>query len=766
MTLRNRALLLVGILGIISSATAGCELIADFDRSKIDGGTTQVADSEAPDSGTPETDSAPPADAGSDTSLPPDGGEDAAEDSANDTGNDTGTDANDGAIADSGPDAADAGCTGASGCPVGEACNLTSHLCTTACTASQPCNGTCCSGTTCQQTESPTACGAGGTVCASCTAADAGTTCVAGACGCNNADDCAVGEACSASHVCTTACSGSEACHGGCCGSGGTCVTGTADDACGASGTTCGTCAGDSVGTKCVVITNGGACGCAGPGDCTASGDAGASCSATGTPRQCTTACSASQACTGSCCNIPNGSSTGTCGGGTPGACGAAGALCLDCSTSTNGHVCSGTACGCVTANDCPANNACTGGKCTTSCATDPCNTGCCDSTKTCVGGTSALACGTGGGSCDTCGPTGSSCLVVTGGGTCGCTNSTQCPSGKACDTNNDATKNTCTTTCSGTDVCNGTCCNLGTCAADDTQAASCGAAGGACSDCTGAANGHVCVASACGCSNSSECGANEACENGKCSSDCSTNPVCNGGCCDSAHTCVAGTADPASCGKPGTACADCTASAVGTACVGSACGCTQNSECSVCATGSCKCDVPTNACVDTSITSFSATPTKIDVGGSSTLAWTVVNGTSCTLSDGSGPQSVACTGNQIVSPTVNTTYTLTANGADGQLTTMNASVTFNAPTIQTFTASATCADPPATDTFTWTSTNGLTAVLQDFTGATKNSELTESPNGNDTAASFTTPTATCGDTITLVVTGPGGTATQSLPYN
>ena len=115
------------------------------------------------------------------------------------------------------------------------------------------------------------------------------------------------------------------------------------------------------------------------------------------------------------------------------------------------------------------------------------------------------------------------------------------------------------------------------------------------------------------------------------------------------------------------------------------------------------------------------------------------------------------------MSPTANTIYTLTANGEDGVVTTLTASVTFNAPTIQTFTAGATgaCATP-ATDILTWTSTDGTSATLSD---TTQSETVTGEPvNGNDNGGSF--PAAVCGDTFTLVVTGPGGQAMQTVQFN
>jgi hypothetical protein len=70
---------------------------------------------------------------------------------------------------------------------------------------------------------------------------------------------------------------------------------------------------------------------------------------------------------------------------------------------------------------------------------------------------------------------------------------------------------------------------------------------------------------------------------------------------------------------------------------------------------------------VPPTIDAFTATPASIKLGDSSTLSWTVTNGTTISIDNGIG--TVAATGTQAVSPTVNTTYTLTATNADGTVT-------------------------------------------------------------------------------------------------
>jgi hypothetical protein len=75
---------------------------------------------------------------------------------------------------------------------------------------------------------------------------------------------------------------------------------------------------------------------------------------------------------------------------------------------------------------------------------------------------------------------------------------------------------------------------------------------------------------------------------------------------------------------------------------------------------------------------SLTASPTSITAGGSSTLSWSSTNATSCTASGGwSGTKST--NGSQSVSPTSNTTYTLTCTGAGGSASN-SATVTVTQP--------------------------------------------------------------------------------------
>jgi len=66
-------------------------------------------------------------------------------------------------------------------------------------------------------------------------------------------------------------------------------------------------------------------------------------------------------------------------------------------------------------------------------------------------------------------------------------------------------------------------------------------------------------------------------------------------------------------------------------------------------------------------INSFSASPSTITVGESSTLSWSVTDAASVTIDPGIG--SVALTGTTAVNPTTTTTYTLTATNVAGSVT-------------------------------------------------------------------------------------------------
>src|SRR5262249_14598301 len=98
-------------------------------------------------------------------------------------------------------------------------------------------------------------------------------------------------------------------------------------------------------------------------------------------------------------------------------------------------------------------------------------------------------------------------------------------------------------------------------------------------------------------------------------------------------------------------------------------------------------------------IASFTANPSTISSGQSSTLAWTVV-GTTTSLSIDNGIGDVTGKTSVSVSPTATTTYTLTATNTQGSLTASSSKqtkVTFSisfVPIIDSFVASAASVNP------------------------------------------------------------------------
>ena len=87
------------------------------------------------------------------------------------------------------------------------------------------------------------------------------------------------------------------------------------------------------------------------------------------------------------------------------------------------------------------------------------------------------------------------------------------------------------------------------------------------------------------------------------------------------------------------------------------------------------------------SITSFTATPSTVDAGQASTLAWTVTGDAPITLTINQGVGTVTGQTSKEVSPTATTTYTLTAENSSGE-DTETVTVTVN--------GSQACADPVA----------------------------------------------------------------------
>lgn len=164
--------------------------------------------------------------------------------------------------------------------------------------------------------------------------------------------------------------------------------------------------------------------------------------------------------------------------------------------------------------------------------------------------------------------------------------------------------------------------------------------------------------------------------------------------------------------------------------------------------TTSVSCTVNVSPAPTTSLTSF---PQTITVGQtSSVLSWTSTNALGTTGTNFSTGN--ALSGSLTVSPLNNTTYSITANGANGSTAQASASVTVNIPvTPPTGSLSVLPAIITAGQTalLSWSSTNATSSTGTGFlTGGTTSGSLTISPTTN-TAYSVT-------------FSGPGGTATAS----
>jgi len=143
----------------------------------------------------------------------------------------------------------------------------------------------------------------------------------------------------------------------------------------------------------------------------------------------------------------------------------------------------------------------------------------------------------------------------------------------------------------------------------------------------------------------------------------------------------------------------------------------------------------------------ISASPTVINISQSATLSWTSTNATSASIDSGIG--SVAVSGSMSVAPTVTTTYTITVTGSGGSATDSVTVSVNQAPTVN-ITSDPTEMVLGETATLTWTSTNAISASIDQSIG-------TVSVNGSTTV----TPAVTT--TYTITVDGPGGTATDSV---
>ena len=156
-------------------------------------------------------------------------------------------------------------------------------------------------------------------------------------------------------------------------------------------------------------------------------------------------------------------------------------------------------------------------------------------------------------------------------------------------------------------------------------------------------------------------------------------------------------------------------------------------------------------------ISTFTASPTPINPGGTSTLAWTLAGGTPDTLTIDNNVGSVTGTSSKSVSPTTSTTYKLTAANVAGSAT---ATVTVNvlaAPIISAFTANPTAIASGQSSTLSWTLGGGATTALSidnNVGSVMGKTSITVKPTATTTyklTATNAAGTATAPVTVTIV---------------
>jgi len=152
------------------------------------------------------------------------------------------------------------------------------------------------------------------------------------------------------------------------------------------------------------------------------------------------------------------------------------------------------------------------------------------------------------------------------------------------------------------------------------------------------------------------------------------------------------------------------------------------------------------------SVATFTASPSTIAPGGTSTLSWVVLNATSVTIAPAPGAVN-AGTGSAQVSPAATTTYTLTATGPAG---TVNASVVVTVqanvvpPQIIMFNGSPLSITAGQSSTLSWTTVNATSVTISGL-GA-------EGLNGSVSTGALQTTT-----TYTLTAAGANGLMTTAV---
>ena len=158
-------------------------------------------------------------------------------------------------------------------------------------------------------------------------------------------------------------------------------------------------------------------------------------------------------------------------------------------------------------------------------------------------------------------------------------------------------------------------------------------------------------------------------------------------------------------------------------------------------------------------VDSFSASPSTIDEGDSSTLSWTTTGATSVSIDEGVG-SNLAVDGNVSVSPTETTTYTITAtndDGTDTDTTTVTVDPVGSAPTIDSFSVSPSTIDLGDSVTISWQTTDATSVRVSQRLGPFVNT-LSTDLNGSVTY----TPVSTSHGSFEITATNSVGSVSES----
>lgn len=156
---------------------------------------------------------------------------------------------------------------------------------------------------------------------------------------------------------------------------------------------------------------------------------------------------------------------------------------------------------------------------------------------------------------------------------------------------------------------------------------------------------------------------------------------------------------------------------------------------------------IPTPLTVPT-ISSFTANPSTIDSGQSSTLSWQVTGATSLSINQDVG--AVTGTSRSVVT-TSTQTYILTATNGRGS-TTRSVTITVRIPTISSFSASPGTINSGESSTLSWQVTGATTVSISPAIGIVTGTSRSVSPTANNTTYTLTATNSSGSKTSTVKI--------------